>query len=86
MIFDDDILSILVCPDTKQSVRPLKPNELDEINKAISRGAIKKRAGGQACDPIEGGYIREDNTVVYPVRDSIPVFLIDEALVVTDVV
>ena len=85
MKLDDDILSILVCPDTKQRVQPLDPDQLDTLNRAISKGEVNKRAGDLIREPLEDGFIREDHAVVYPVRDGIPVFLIDEALLVSEV-
>ena len=36
--------------------------------------------GAAVTEALEAGLVREDRKVVYPIRDSIPVLLIDEGL------
>ena len=50
------------------------------IDAAIEAGECKN-VGGEAVDrPLEAGLVREDGQVIYPVRDTIPVLLIDEGI------
>lgn len=55
------------------------------INRAIDTGEVKTRNGNLVEDRIEEGLVREDDGVLYPVRDSIPIMLIDEAIPLGDV-
>lgn len=77
---DPELLEILVCPETKQPVRVADNDLVERINLAIQSGEIRNRAGEQVKDPIDGGLVREDGVLLYPVREDIPIMLIDEAL------
>ncbi len=83
---DQELLDILVCPETKQPVRLAGTDLLRMLNRAIAAGEVKMRDGQLVEDRIEEGLVREDNGVLYPVRDSIPIMLIDEAIPLDDVV
>ena len=82
---DQELLDILVCPETKQPVRQAGSELLDLLNRAIDAGEIETRGGDLVKERIEEGLVREDDGVVYPVRDSIPIMLIDEAIPLADV-
>jgi uncharacterized protein YbaR (Trm112 family) len=58
---------------------------VDLLNRAIDAGTVKTRGGSQVEERIEEGLVREDDGVLYPVRDSIPIMLIDEAIPLDDV-
>ena len=77
---DPELLEILVCPETHQPVRPAEPEVLDRLNQAIRAGGVTNRGGGDVADPIEEGLVREDDRILYPVREDIPIMLIDEAI------
>ena len=75
-----DLVEILVCPETKQPVRVADAAVLDRINRAIEAGTLTNRGGDVVQDPLDGGLVREDGGVLYPVRDDIPIMLLDEAI------
>lgn len=77
---DPELLEILVCPETKEPVRPAADDLLERLNGAIEAGTLKNRGGEVVEEPLDGGLVREDGKVLYPVRDEIPVMLIDEAI------
>jgi len=77
---DPELLEILVCPETKDPVRPADDELVDRINRAVREGTLKNRAGEAVEEDIDGGLVREDGRVLYPIRDDIPVMLIDEAI------
>lgn len=77
---DKQLLDILVCPETKQSLHAADAAVLDRLNEAIAQGSIVTRGGRKLQDPVTEGLVREAGDVLYPVRDDIPVMLVDEAI------
>ncbi len=77
---DPELLQILVCPETRQPVRPAEADVLTRLNSAIEAGSVVNQGGQEVREPIEEGLVREDGKVLYPVREEIPIMLIDEAI------
>ena len=75
-----ELLKILVCPETKQPLREADAESLAQVNDVVENGYLRNQGGDRVKDRIEGGLIREDGKVMYPVRDDIPVMLLDEAI------
>ena len=75
-----ELLSILCCPETHQALTPGDPATLDSLNRRIATGRVHNRAGRIVEDKVEDILIREDRRIAYPIRDGIPVLLIDEGL------
>jgi len=80
MALDAKLLEILACPETKEPVAPAGQALLAKINAAIEAGTQQNRGGEQVSDPIDGGLLRKDGKYLYPIRDDIPIMLIDEAI------
>ncbi len=79
-MIDPELLQILVCPETRQPVRPAEAEILTRLNSAIEAGSVVNQGGQEVREPIEEGLVREDGKVLYPVREEIPIMLIDEAI------
>ena len=79
-MIDAGLLKILVCPESKQPVSLAGPAVLESVNQLISRGALRTKGDRVLSEPLEAGLIREDQRVLYPVREDIPVMLIDESI------
>jgi len=77
---DSELLDILVCPETKQSVTAAGPEVLARLNQAIREGYLENQGGEKVIGTIDEGLVREDGKVLYPVREDIPVMLLDEAI------
>jgi uncharacterized protein YbaR (Trm112 family) len=75
-----ELLEILVCPETKQPVRPAPADLLARVNDAVRAGRVRTRGGRAVTEPLGEGLVREDGRVLYPVDDGIPVMLIDESI------
>ena len=82
---DPELLQILVCPESKQSLKEADADVVRRINVTLAAGAIRNRAGEVVREPLDGGLVREDGKFLYPVREGIPIMLIDEAIALGDV-
>jgi len=74
------LLEILVCPQTHQLVRLAAPEQVRDLNRRIEEGSLRNQAGQVVVEPLDGGLLREDNKVLYPIRRDIPIMLIEEAI------
>ena len=79
-MINDKLLTILCCPDTKQSLEVSDNELLERINQGIASGLIRNRGGNIVKKEAQLFLVREDNKYAYPVQDDIPIMLIDEAI------
>ncbi len=79
-MIDRQLLEILVCPESKEPVRAADAALLEAVNRAIAAGRVTNRGGEAVKDPIDGGLVRADGKFLYPVRDEIPIMLVEEAI------
>ena len=78
-MIDKDLLKILVCPENHTPLRLADQSLVDRLNRAVAAGSLKNRVGQAVQSPLQGGLVREDGALFYPIVDGIPVLLIDEA-------
>ncbi len=79
-MIDPDLLKILCCPETHQDLRVAEPALLEKLNQRIAGGSLNNRAGQPVKERIAAGLVRADGKFLYPIRDDIPVMLIEEAI------
>ena len=77
---DPELLVMLACPETHQSVQPASAEVLAALNARIDAGELQNRGGDKVDEVISAGLVREDGRFFYPVRDGIPILLKDEAI------
>jgi len=70
-----ELLEILCCPETRQPVREAPEALVESVNRAIGDGTLKTPAG-----VLDGGLVREDGKFLYPVRNGIPIMLVEERI------
>ena len=80
MSIDNDLLAILCCPETKQPVRLADPLLVKKLNEAVTRGGLTNKGKKPVSEQLDGGLIRADQKILYPIRENIPVMLIEEGI------
>lgn len=77
---DKELLAILCCPDTKQAVSLAEESLIQKVNEAVARGGVVNLGKRPVSDQLDAGLIRADQKILYPIRDNIPVMLIEEGI------
>jgi len=79
-MIDKELLEILVCPENHTRLRLADSRLVDRLNGLVEAGKLKNRSGRRVERTIDGGLVREDNAILYPVLDGIPVLLVDDGI------
>jgi uncharacterized protein YbaR (Trm112 family) len=80
MPIDNELLEILVCPESQQTVELASTQMLEQLNSEIDSARLRNRGGDVVEKHIEEGLLREDGKVLYIIEDSIPIMLIDQSI------
>ena len=81
-MIEADLFKILCCPETRQSLAPADVATVARLNERIAARSLKNRGGKAVTQPCDGGLLREDGQVVYPIRQGIPILLIAESMAI----
>lgn len=79
-MLDQELLDMLCCPETKEDVGLADAPLVEKLNKLAETGQLKNRGGETVKERMDGGLIRADRKYLYPIREDIPIMLIDEAI------
>jgi uncharacterized protein YbaR (Trm112 family) len=63
---ETSLLDLVCCPETHQPLRFATPDELPRL--------------ANPTQPLEAALLREDGRVAYPIRNGIPLLVIDEQI------
>jgi uncharacterized protein YbaR (Trm112 family) len=75
-----DLLAILCCPETKLPVMMAEADLVVKLNEAITRGVLMNKGKKPVVEQVQGGLVRADLKILYPIRENIPVMLIEEGI------
>jgi uncharacterized protein YbaR (Trm112 family) len=78
--FNSELLQILCCPETHQKLKLAPRALIEKLNQQISAGRMQNRSGQPITDALDGGLVRADGKFLYPLRQNIPVLLVNEAI------
>jgi uncharacterized protein YbaR (Trm112 family) len=79
-MIDKETLEILVCPKDRTPLHLADSRLMARLNRAVAMGRVKNVAGRPVEDSLQGGLVRHDGTLLYPIVDDIPVLLVEEAI------
>jgi uncharacterized protein YbaR (Trm112 family) len=74
------LLEMLRCPEDRTRLRLADDKLLARLNDAASAGQLRNAAGSAISERLDGGLVREDGRVVYPIVEGIPRLLVDEGI------
>ena len=77
---DSSLLCLLCCPETGQTLQLANEAELEELNLRIRSHAVLNHSGQTVSQPLEAALIRKDGRMIYPLRDGIPLLLVEESI------
>ena len=75
-----ELLSILRCPETRQTLSVADASLIHTLNQQIAAGEIRNRAGNLITEKIDSGLVRADQQALYPIRRNLPILLVDESI------
>jgi len=84
-MIDKELLAILVCPTDHSPLSLANDQMIARVNRAIAARRVKNRAGRLVEQSVDGGLLRTDNTLLYPILDGIPLLLPDEAISLAEI-
>lgn len=76
----NELFDILRCPENHASLVPADDALVAELNALIRSGRLRNQAGREVLQTIDGGLVRADGDLLYPIVEQIPVLLRDEAI------
>ena len=75
-----ELLEIVRCPETKQKLKEAEATLIEKLNAQIDKGELKQRDGQVLAAKLDGGLLREDGKLLFPIRNDVPVLLMHEAI------
>lgn len=79
-MIDQELLEILVCPDTRKTLNIADKSVIERVNSLIEKQMIKNKAGLKVNEKIQDGLVVSDGSRLYPIREDIPILLPEEAI------
>ncbi|MFT5388255.1 MAG: hypothetical protein ACI9F2_000198 [Lysobacterales bacterium] len=85
-MIDEELLSVLACPETKKNLVLIDEALIKSINDKIKANDLLYKNKAKVEEVIDGGLKRVgDDDFVYPIRNNIPVLLVEELIDITTV-
>lgn len=79
-MIDSELLALLCCPETRQALRVADAELIGQVNQKISSGSLSNKGAQPVKEVLEAALITEDGKILYPIRQGIPVMLVEESI------
>ena len=79
-MIDEELLEILVCPETGEPLEEVGREIIARLNELVELGTLVDRSGERVSEKIEGGLLCRNGKYLYPVRENIPILLIESSI------
>ena len=83
---DPNLLNIICCPVTREKLSIVTSKQLELINSEIAKSTLKKLDGSIAEKPKSKALINATKTLLYPIKEDIPILLESEAIEIKGIV
>ena len=80
MTDQESIVEMLQCPVTSSPLSKASCSMIESINQQIGSGVIRDRSGNEVTVSLDAGFVNEDQSVLYPVRQGIIILSVDQAI------
>jgi uncharacterized protein YbaR (Trm112 family) len=74
------LLNLLRCPVTHKGLSLARRETLARVNSAIQAGNVSNRDGAVLAESLSEALVTDDNKVLYPITNGIPVLLEGESV------
>ncbi|MEM9587942.1 MAG: Trm112 family protein [Planctomycetota bacterium] len=79
-MIEPELIDLMQCPLSKGKLTLAPAEMVAKINDLIDSGDARDHLDQSVTDPIEGGLLSEEASLVYPIREGIPTLIVDEAI------
>ncbi len=79
-VLTDALIAILRCPRTGEALQWAPPGIVEELNRQIAAGEARDASGEVVVGALDAALMNENQSWSYPIRDSIPALIPDEAI------
>ena len=77
---DPSLVELVRCPQERRPLQLAGGDLLSRLNEAIRAGQVTNVAGVRVETPLDGGLVRDDGVLLYPIFNEISVLMSDEAI------
>ncbi|MDX1509298.1 MAG: Trm112 family protein [Woeseiaceae bacterium] len=74
------LLNILRCPITHKGLSMARRDTLNRVNQAIEAGQLTNRDGDTLTETLSEALVTDDDKLLYPITNGIPVLLEGESV------
>jgi uncharacterized protein YbaR (Trm112 family) len=79
-VISAEFVAMLRCPENGTPLVLADAALVEQINAAIRSGRLRNRGDQMVAEPLDGGLVRQDHAILYPIVRDIPVLLADEGI------